>query len=193
MPKTNGAGQARTLNPDQLDQLLESAPGAEHRCLWALMRWTGSRVSETLQLRWGAIHDERVVFVKASTKTKATREPLIGPRLLQELEIYRSEWSARFGRNPMSGDLLFPGRNGMAEPMTRQAADLALRRTLNGRQLPSGCSLHTFRRSLATTMANSGINLKVVGRFTGHRSLQQLAAYIDVSTADERAALAALG
>jgi len=46
---------------------------------------------------------------------------------------------------------------------------------------------------LATTMANSGTNLKVVARFTGHRSLQQLAAYIDVETSHERAALAALG
>jgi len=68
-----------------------------------------------------------------------------------------------------------------------------LRTTLNGAGLPSGCSLHSFRRSLATTMANSGTNLKVVARFTGHRSLQQLAAYIDVETSHERAALAALG
>jgi integrase/recombinase XerD len=192
MPKTNGSGQARTLSPEQLDELLDAAPGADHRALWAVMRWTGSRVSETLQLRWGAIHEDRIVFVRSSTKTKTTREPLIAPRLHQELLTYRLEWAKQHRHEPGPRDLMFPGR-WIHEPMTRQAADKALRATLNGRQLPTGASLHSFRRSLATTMANSGASLKTVCRFTGHRSLQQLSAYIDVSSADERAALAALG
>ena len=192
MPKTNGSGQARTLSPEQLDELLDAAPGADHRALWAVMRWTGSRVTETLQLRWGAIHEDRIVFVRSSTKTKTTREPLIAPRLHQELLTYRLEWAEKHGHQPGPRDLMFPGR-WINEPMTRQAADKALRATLNRRQLPSGASLHSFRRSLATTMANSGASLKTVCRFTGHRSLQQLSAYIDVSSADERAALAALG
>ena len=42
-------------------------------------------------------------------------------------------------------------------------------------------------------MARSGTNLKIVAAFTGHRSLQQLAGYIDVNQADELCALAALG
>jgi integrase len=192
MPKTSGSGQARTLTPEQLDQLLDAAPAPEHRALWSIMRWTGSRVSETLALRWGAIHDDRIVFAAMTTKTKTTRQPLIAPRLQRELLDWRIEWAARYGRHPGPRDWLFPGR-WMNEPMTRQWADRALRETLNGGQFPSGCSLHTFRRSLATTMANGGANLKTVCRFTGHRSLQQLASYIDVSSADERAALAALG
>jgi len=156
------------------------------------MRWTGSRVSESLALRWGAIHEGRIVFAAKTTKTRTTREPMISPRLRQELEIYRGEWALRRGRRPGSHDWLFPGR-WVNESLTRQAADKALRAALIEAGLPSGCSLHSFRRSLATTMASSGTNLKVVARFTGHRSLQQLASYIDVDTSHERAALAALG
>ena len=81
----------------------------------------------------------------------------------------------------------------MNEPLTRQSADKALRLAMNDLAMPSGCSLHTFRRSLATTMARSCTNLKIVAAFTGHRSLQQLAGYIDVNQADELCALAALG
>jgi len=156
------------------------------------MRWTGSRVSETLALKWGAIHHDRIVFVKATTKTRSTREPLIASRLHQELEIYRGEWAARHGREPSSRDWLFPGR-WVNEPLTRQAADRALRLAVNAACMPSGCSLHTFRRSLATTMAHKGASLKTVCRFTGHRSLEQLSRYIDVTSADERAALECLG
>lgn len=193
MPKTNGSGQATTLTPAQLDQLLDAAPGPDHRALWAVMRWTGSRVSESLALRWGAIHQDRIVFIKATTKTRTTREPLIAPRLQAELNAYRHEWAARHGRQPGSRDWLFPGR-WPHESLTRQAADRALRVALsrvNG--LPSGCSMHTFRRSLATSMAHGGASLKTVCKFTGHRSLEQLSRYIDVSAADELAALAVLG
>lgn len=193
MPKTNGSGQATTLSPEQLDLLLEAAPSPEQRLLWATMRFTGSRVTETLRLTWAAIHSDRIVFVAATTKTKTTREPKIGPRLAEEVARYRAHWIERHGREPRGRDLVFPGRFGLGEPMTRQAADLALRQTLARLELPSGISLHTFRRSLATTMAQAGASLVTVARFTGHASLEQLRRYVDVDPRDELAALAAIG
>ena len=189
MPKTNGSGQARTLTPEQLDLLLEAAPSPAHRALWAVMRFSGSRVTESLRLRWGAIHDTQIVFIKKTTKTKTTREVRMGHRLQAELNIYRKIWTTRFGKEPNGRDLLFPGRFGLSEPATRQWADKNLRLTIQEIGLPSGCSLHTYRRSLATTMASSGVGLKTITRFTGHKTLQQLNAYIDISPADEYAAL----
>ena len=80
MPKSNGSGKARTLSPRQIDQLLDAAPCPEQRAIWSIQAFTGSRISETLLLTWGAIHEERIVFIKSSTKTKQSREPLIDPR-----------------------------------------------------------------------------------------------------------------
>lgn len=193
MPKTNGSGQATTLTPEQMDRLMDAAPSPEQRCLWAVMRFTGSRVTETLRLTWGAVHSDRIVFVARSTKTRTTREPRIGASLAAELERYRQHWVLRHGREPRGKDLVFPGRFGLGEPMTRQAADLALRQTLGRLDLPTGVSLHSFRRSLATTMAQAGASLVTVARFTGHASLEQLRRYIDVDPSDELAALAAIG
>lgn len=193
MPKTNGSGQATTLTPEQMDRLLAAAPSPEQRCLWAVMRFTGSRVTETLRLTWGAIHTDRIVFVAATTKTRATREPMVGTALAAELACYRQCWAARHGRPPHARDLVFPGRFSLGEPMTRQAADAALRQTLARLDLPSGVSLHSFRRSLATSMAQAGASLVTVARFTGHASLEQLRRYVDVAPAEELAALTAIG
>lgn len=193
MPKTNGAGQATTLSPQQMEQLLDAAPSPEQRFLWSVMRFTGSRVTETLLLTWGAIHSDRIVFVRATTKTKTTREPKVGPALAAEVARYRAHWETRFSQPPQGRDLVFPGRNGGGAPMTRQAADLALRQALARTDLPTGVSLHSFRRSLATTMAQSGASLVTVARFTGHASLEQLRRYIDVDPQDELAALLAIG
>jgi site-specific recombinase XerD len=192
MPKTNGSGQATTLSPTELDQLLDSAPSPEHRLAWAVMRFTGSRVTETLKLTWAAIHTDRIVFVKATTKTKTTREPLVGDRLREELKRFLKHWIARHGREPVGKDILFAGRYGLAEAMTRQTCDAALRQTCKRLELPTGVSLHSFRRSLATTMVQSGTSLMTVARFTGHASLEQLRRYVDVSPSDELAALEAI-
>lgn len=195
MPKTNGAGQARVLTPEQLDVLMAAAPSPEHRALWAIMRFTGSRTTETLRLHWGAIHSDRVVFAAPTTKTKQTREPLIGQRLRRELDRFRTYWTLRHQRQAVNGALLFISPGSLNQPITRQAADKALRRALQrlGSGFPTGVSLHTFRRSLATTMAQGGASLRTVQRFTGHASLGQLQEYIDVSESDEAAALQLLG
>jgi integrase len=193
MPKVNGSGQARTLDPEQLETLLNAAPSPEQRALWAVMRFTGSRVTETLRLTWAAVQPDRIVFIASTTKTKTSRDVKVAPRLADELATYRAHWIARHGREPRPKDLLFPGRFGLGEPMTRQAADLALRQALEGLNLPPGISLHSFRRSLATTMAQAGASLKTVARFTGHASLDQLSRYVDVAPRDEWMALEAIG
>lgn len=191
MPKTCGSGQARVLSPDELDQLFLVAPSPEHRALWSIMRFTGSRTTETLRLHWGAIHSDRIVFAAATTKTRRTREPLIAPRLREELERFRAYWETQHQRPARNGSLLFLSPGSETQAMTRQAADKALRRALAalGPTFPSGVSLHSFRRSLATTMAQRGASLRTVQRFTGHASLGQLQNYIDVAEADEEAAL----
>ena len=193
MPKTNGSGQATTLAPKQLAQLMDAAPTPAHRAIWAVMRFTGSRITETLRLTWGAVHSDRIVFVRSTTKTRTTREPKLSGALAAALDQYRSEWRLAHGRDPRPRDLLFPGRFSLSEPMTRQSVDKAMRQALEQLNLPTGVSLHTPRRSLATTMAQSGASLVTVSKFTGHASLEQLRRYIDVSESDELAALAAIG
>ncbi len=153
------------------------------------MRYTGSRISETLQLRWGAIHDDRITFCSATTKTRRTREPLMAAALQIELQRYRHWWECIYGTKARGRQLLFPSPGADSVPMTRQAVDRALRVAVERLNLPSGVSLHSFRRSLATTMAQRGASLRTVQSFTGHRSLGQLQTYIDVTEQDQRAAL----
>lgn len=194
MAKVNREGQATTLSPEQLDLLLDAAPSPAHRCCWSLMRFTGSRATETLRLTWAAVGNSTITFAGSTTKTKRSREVMASDRLQQELSTYRSAWAGQQGREPCSTDLLFPAAaNSAAQAcMTRQAVDLALRKvcTQLGDALPSGVSLHSFRRSFVTNAANDGASLTAVQSFTGHASLDQLQRYCSVSEAAKRAVLA---
>lgn len=177
------------LTPSQLDALIDAAPAPPYWSCCAIMRYTGSRISETLQLRWAAVHDDRITFCASTTKTRRTREPLMAPALRQELRHYRSWWEANHHTKATGRQLLFPSPGSESSPLTRQAVDRALRLTIERLELPTGISLHSFRRSLATTMAQRGASLRTVQSFTGHRSLGQLQAYIDVALEDQLAAL----
>ena len=177
MGKVNRFGKAEILNVKQQEMLLEATTEPLYRCLWSVMRFTGSRVSESLQLTWAAYDGKRLTFISTNTKTKKTRGVLVADRLRKELDAYRKAWVESTGREPKGSDLIFPGRRN-EEPLTRQAADLRLRAIVKAAGLPSGTSLHSLR-SLATTMVQKGASLPTVQKSPAR--LAQLQRYVDVS------------
>ena len=90
---------------------------------------------------------------------------------------------------PAAGEVLFPATGSTHTPMSRQAADKALRSTAK-RLGFEGVSTHSFRRSFATGALKCRHSLPAVQRVTGHQSLAGLTAYIEVDQEDVIAALA---
>jgi len=189
--KDNRCGQAAALTEAQLDKLLRCAPAPHYRCLWAVQRWAAARINESLQLRWASVRGGTITFRRSTTKTKSTKQLAITPRLAEELDRYRQAWAAAYGREPGPNDLLFPGRKGpdAGIPLTRAAADLALRQVTEGLGW-HGVSTHSFRRSTAQNLLRQGVPLPTVQQVTGHKSLAGLGEYLKPSADEVAAALA---
>ena len=185
--KVDRNGSAAVLTAEQLDALLEAAPSPRYRALWAIQRWTAGRISECLALTWGDLNGV-VTYRRSNTKTKTTRQVPTAPQLSAELETYRAAWEAEHGHAPAKDEALFPAKGSTHTPMSRQAADKALRQTCAALGL-EGVSTHSFRRSLATSAVRRGVPLNVVQRITGHKSLGSLGHYLE---ADETEVLAAI-
>ena len=181
-------GKATALTTDEFASLLNAAPSPRHRALWALQRWTAARISEALALTWADVAGGKVTYRRASTKTKVTRQVPQVPALNAELAMYRHEWSTEHGHAPAPMERLFPAAGSTTSPMTRQAADKALRRTCQRLGL-EGVSLHSFRRSAAQDAVNRGVLLHVVQAMTGHRSLGSLGEYLTATDAQVLAAI----
>lgn len=188
--KVDRHGAAAVLTEAELDALLEAAPGPRHRCLWSIQRWTAARIGEALQLRWGDVNGS-ITFRKGTTKAQRTRQVPMGARLGAELERYREAWAAEHSHPPAKDEVLFPAKGSTTSPMTRQAADLALRKTCAELGL-EGVSTHSFRRSTATSLVRRGTPLHVIQRVTGHQSLGSLGHYLEPGDGEVLEALRSL-
>jgi integrase/recombinase XerD len=185
--KVDRHGSAAVLTPEQLDGLLNAAPSPRYRALWAIQRWTASRVSETLALTWADLNGS-ITFRKGNTKTNTTKQVKTGARLEAELQAYRLAWATEHGHNPAKGEALFPAKGSTTSPMSMQAADKALRATCSALGL-EGVSSHSFRRSFCTSALKRGVPMPVIQRVTGHKNLGSLGHYLEVDQADVAAAI----
>lgn len=186
--KNDRHGAAAVLTDAQADALIAAAPSPRYRALWSLQRWSAGRISEVLALRWGDLMNGVVTFRKASTKTKSTKQVPVCAALADALAQYRAAWTAEHGHDPARDEALFPAPGSTHSPMTRQAADKALRLACIRLGL-EGVSTHSWRRTLATNAVRRGVPLNVVQKVTGHKSLGSLGHYLDASEAEVLAAI----
>ncbi|MHC5827022.1 MAG: tyrosine-type recombinase/integrase, partial [Nostoc sp.] len=91
---------------------------------------------------------------------------------------------------PMAGDVyLFPGRSD--GHISEDSAARILREACQQVDI-FGVSSHSFRRTALTQMSNAGIPLRVIQEISGHRNLEQLQRYLEVSDSQVLGAAAAL-
>ena len=84
--KVNRNGQAEILAADQLDELFAALPHP-HRLIAAICYYTSCRVSEAISLKVDDISNGRIIFRRANTKQKRTKEISIPTKLQAELDL----------------------------------------------------------------------------------------------------------
>lgn len=177
--KVNRNGKAAALSAEEFQALLDAA-NPRYRCLFVLQRATAARISEALALTWADVAGQQVTFRRATTKTKTTRQVPQSAGLKAELAIWRSQWAEEQGHEPLASEAVFPGAGSTTSPLTRQAADLALRKICKQVGL-EGVSPHSFRRTAAQNAVDRRVPLHVIQTLTGHKSLGSLGEYLQAT------------
>ena len=185
--KINRQGQAKVLTEPELHDLFTvGLLTPRDRLLFGICLYTGCRIGEACSLAWADVTADAMTFRIEKTKTKSSRTVAITPALQVLFDEYRQvQQSVRFPssyvfRGKRVGSHLHPS---MAHKILKAATDLIGVR---------GVSTHSFRRTALTMMCRKGINLRVIQKISGHKNLNVLSHYLEVSEQEKEQALSTI-
>jgi len=202
-PKIPTASPKPLRGEDTPEQLLQAVhhPDERQRDPWperdvavlALALCAGLRLSELLALRAGSLlgrPGERRVEVAG--KGGRPRTVPIEPELDAVVDRYLESRRLRFGRVKPTDPLLLDRKG---EPLKRGGlqylVESCYRRAGIADRVPRGAQLHALRHTFATRLAEDGANASEIMRLLGHASLTTSQGYIEVTAAQQRAAVRA--
>ncbi|MCG9885553.1 MAG: site-specific integrase [Cyanobacteria bacterium] len=189
--KNQRNGQATPCNAKSFRQIYGGFRSDAHRLFWAIAWYTGERPSAVLKLRVGDVFGSAaprrvlpsITFPGQHRKDGRSRTVPVSSGLapfLQALPVPDDGW-------------LFPSPRDRSQPLGLRAMDRAFRRAIARSNLENrGYSLYSARRGFCTELVSKGYSLRVVQELTGHRSIANLARYVDVGAAVLQAAVDAL-
>jgi integrase/recombinase XerD len=175
--KINRHGRAKVLTQQEIQLIFSHGlHNKRDRTLFGVCLFSAARIREACTLLTEDIYTPkgqvrpRLIIRKANTKGKlATRSLPVIEDLRQILSSY----------HPHAGGVyLFPGRSD--GHISEDSAARILRIACKEVGI-IGVSTHSFRRTALTQMSNAGIPLRVIQELSGHRDLEQLQKYLEVS------------
>ncbi|MEC4887820.1 MAG: site-specific integrase [Scytonema sp. PMC 1070.18] len=175
--KVNRHGKAKILTQQEIQEIFSHGLSNDRdRTLFGVCLFSACRIREACTLLTPDIYTPKglvrpkLIIRKANTKGKlATRSIPVIEDLRQLLSSYYT-----FAGKPY----LFPGRSD--GHISEDSAARILRQACE-RVGITGVSTHSFRRTALTQMSNAGIPLRVIQEISGHRNLEQLQKYLEVS------------
>lgn len=188
MAKLNRNGKSNPINESIYKKIRAKARSPKHRLIFDIAFYTGERMGAILQLQVADIYSNphtrqlhpQITFRASTRKGKITRQIPIHPDLIERFKAY----------SPPDGAWLFPGRE-IGCHLSNRACDRMFRRCLVRASLDeSGYSFHGFRRGFITDLHAKGTSLRVIQSLTGHKSMQVLSGYVDVSERQRQQAIA---
>jgi integrase/recombinase XerD len=158
------------------------------RTLFAVCLYTACRINECVTLQTRDVYDSKgrvrseIIIRKGNTKGKLATRTI---PVIEDLRIRLLEYHP-----PQPKGFLFPGRHGQGH-LHPDSASWILREACR-RVGIEGVSTHSFRRTALTQMSNAGIPLRIIQEISGHRTLDELYKYLEVSPEQVRGAIASL-
>jgi integrase/recombinase XerD len=179
---TKPEGKAAVISNSDLDSLFNIETGFQSirdRALFGICRYTACRINEACQLRSddvftssGKVKNE-ITFRAETTKGEYGGKTIkVSEQLRQLLEEYGHPGK----------DHLFPGRHGLGHINPVSASNIF--KALCDRLGLEHVSTHSFRRTSINRMREAGMKLEAIQKVSGHRSLDGLSHYLEVTDSE---------
>jgi integrase len=180
-------GDIRFLDPVEVEALVRSAVDGPYdaidRALYMTAAMTGLRQGELLALRWRDVdwRAQRVRvrrnYVLGEFGTPKSRR---SERSVPMADAVGGELDRLYKASRFDGDddLVFADTY-TGEPLQRGALMRRYRRTLKAAKLDDTLRFHDLRHTFGTRMAASGVSMRTLQEYMGHRDIQTTQIYAD--------------
>jgi len=176
--------QARTINEKQAKTLFAylstGRNPTRNRAMFALSYYCGLRAKEIASLTVGDVlkADGSIKDVAdlraAQTKGDKGREFYINKHAKGHVAAYIKD------RGQVASDHPLISVMGKRKAFSANGIAIAMRNIYIGAGF-TGCSSHTGRRSSISQLANKGVGIRIIQKFSGHRQLQSVQHYLDAN------------
>lgn len=169
----------RSLSQDETDAIYAEAKG-EMKVLIAILLYTGLRLGDACQIKWGDFK-EGVVYVVTSKRDKKVAIP-IHPKLAEVLGERKAngyvmpEVARRYQANQGSSNV----SRSIKRLMERCGIQTSVQLTIDARKRPDA-SAHSFRHTFVTRAIEAGVPPHIVQAIVGHSSAIMTERYTHLS------------
>ena len=167
------------LSQEEVKQVLGCVRRAHYRNCLTTIYTCGLRLQEAIHLEVRDVDGDRELL--HIRQPKGWRDRYV-PLPQTTLTLLRQQWAIH--RHPT---LLFPSRT--QQQATQSMSPSGVQRAFKAACVDSGISkpatVHTLRHSWATHLLEAGVNLRLIQRWLGHKSLQTTAIYTHLTRTAE--------
>jgi integrase/recombinase XerD len=167
------------LSVEEVERLLEAAPGIKYKAAFGTAYGAGLRVSEVAALKTDDIDSTRMLIRVERGKGGKDRNAMLSPQLLALLRLWWREGKQLGVMLPHGW--LFPGRS-CTQPVSTRQLNRAVHGAAEAADIRKRVSPHTLRHSFATHLLEQGVDIRVIQVLLGHSNLDTTALYTRVAT-----------
>lgn len=159
------------LSQKEVKCLIDAAKDVRQKALLMLTYGSGLRVSEVVKLKPCHIEADRMLVRVEQAKGRKDRYTLLSQKALDELRIYWKYFTPH--------QWLFYSRDKNLHMATATAQKIYYR-TKKAAKINKGKGIHTLRHCFATHLLEKGIDIYLIKRFLGHKTIQTTMVYLHV-------------
>jgi site-specific recombinase XerD len=167
------------LSREEVERLLDAAPGLKYKAALSVAYGAGLRVSEVVALKVDDIDSQRMVIRVDQGKGRKDRYVMLSETLLGRLRAWWREAKARGQMLPHGW--LFPGQDPVNALSTRQL-NRACHAAATAAGISKRVSPHSLRHAFATHLLEHKEDIRVIQVLLGHKKLETTVLYAQVAT-----------
>ncbi|NQV19600.1 MAG: tyrosine-type recombinase/integrase [Armatimonadetes bacterium] len=170
------------LTKKEVRKILSNVRISDYRICLELMYACGLRIGEAIKIIPADIDGERKILHVRNGKGNKDRAVPIPDNIYEKLRKY---WLTHKNRK-----ILFPARFSSDRKETnttikRRVLQVAFKKALAESGVIRKATPHTLRHSYATHLLEAGVNIRVIQKYLGHRSLRATIVYIHLTNTTE--------